>query len=173
MNFNPTEVSNGIIRVSRDNIINEIENGIKSLIKKCFEKKHKIGYDEFFSNYVKIYYTNLVRKYTTNPPLPIFGIDNLISYFTELVSEDDWSSLKRNCEIKNEELCQMYSRRNPFLRYYSDINKIRERNKVIAEKTIKRLKTEAFFTGMVPGLDIGMEYYYKNEFTKKLKTLYG
>ena len=173
MNFNPTEVSNGIIRLSRDNIINEIENGIKSLLKKCFEKKHKIGYDKFFRNYVKIYYTNLVRKYTTNPPLPIFGIDNIISYFTELVSEDDWSGLKRNCEIKNEELCQMYSRRNPFLRYYSEINKIRERNKVIAKKSIKRLKTGAFFTGMVPGLDIGMEYYYKNEFTKELKALYG
>ena len=38
---------------------------------------------------------------------------------------------------------------------------------------MKGLKACAFFSGMVPGVDIGMEYFYKKKFKKKLKALYG
>lgn len=38
---------------------------------------------------------------------------------------------------------------------------------------MKKLKASAFFSGMVPGFDIGMEYFYKYQFKKKLKSLYG
>lgn len=38
---------------------------------------------------------------------------------------------------------------------------------------MKKLKAGAFFSGMIPGLDIGMEYYYKYLFKEKLKSLYG
>ena len=34
---------------------------------------------------------------------------------------------------------------------------------------MKKLKAGAFFSGMIPGLDIGMEYLFK----EKLKSLYG
>ena len=38
---------------------------------------------------------------------------------------------------------------------------------------LKGLKAGAFFSGLVPGVDIGMEYYYRHLFEKKLKQLYG
>ena len=38
---------------------------------------------------------------------------------------------------------------------------------------MKGLKACAFFSGMIPGVDIGMEYFYKKKFKKKLKALYG
>ena len=38
---------------------------------------------------------------------------------------------------------------------------------------MKRLEAGAFFSGMVPGLDIGMEYYYRSLFQQKLKSLYN
>ena len=42
-----------------------------------------------------------------------------------------------------------------------------------AKEYMKGLKACAFFSGMIPGVDIGMEYFYKKKFKKKLKALYG
>ena len=59
------------------------------------------------------------------------------------------------------------------MKYYSDFESINTRNKQEALKYLKGLKAGAFFSGWVPGLDIGMEYYYRHLFKKKLKYLYG
>ena len=50
---------------------------------------------------------------------------------------------------------------------------LNKRNHDEAEQYLKNLKSGDFFSGMVPGLDIGMEYYYKYLFKEKLKSLYG
>ena len=68
-----------------------------------------------------------------------------------------------------QKICQ----KNLFLKYYSDFESINTRNKQEALKYLKGLKAGAFFSGWVPGLDIGMEYYYRHLFKKKLKYLYG
>ena len=52
-------------------------------------------------------------------------------------------------------------------------DKIQLRNKEEALDFLKGLKAGAFFSGWVPGLDIGMEYYYRYKFKEKLKHLYG
>ena len=66
-----------------------------------------------------------------------------------------------------------YCLNNPFLKYYSNFQIIKEINKKKALNYLKGLKAGAFFSGMIPGLDIGMEYFYRNLFKKKLKHLYG
>ena len=65
------------------------------------------------------------------------------------------------------------TQKNIFFWYYSKFENVKKRNKEESKNYLKRLKAWAFFTGMVPGLDIGMEYLYKNLFKEKLKSLYG
>ena len=64
-----------------------------------------------------------------------------------------------------------FAKKNLFLKYYSDFESINTRNKQEALKYLKGLKAGAFFSGWVPGLDIGMEYYYRHLFKEKLKYL--
>jgi hypothetical protein len=59
------------------------------------------------------------------------------------------------------------------LRYYSELDNLNKINLEEAERYLKSLKAGAFFSGIIPGLDIGMEYYYKYLFKNKLKCLYG
>ena len=68
--------------------------------------------------------------------------------------------------------CMEYCKKNPFL-LNIDFKKIITRNREEANSFLKYLKAGAFFSGMVPGLDIGMEYFYRYKFKNKLKSLYG
>ena len=65
-----------------------------------------------------------------------------------------------------------YCKKNPFL-LNVDFEKINKRNKEEANSFLKYLKVEAIFSGIIPGVDIGMEYLYRYLFKKKLKSLYG
>ena len=151
---------------------NKIENAVKDLIKSIFQKNNrKEEADKFIKNYLKFYYVNLVRDLSKE--LPPFGIDKLLSFFTNSVSSDDWDNLEKSCFKNEEENCQNYCKRNPFLNKYSDFQTLNERNKNEALDYLKGLKAGAFFSGWVPGLDIGMEYFYRKKFKEKLKYLYG
>ena len=98
---------------------------------------------------------------------------HLLSFFTKSVSKEDWEKLEKSCYQNVEENCKNLCKANPFLKAYSEFDKIQLRNKEEALDFLKGLKAGAFFSGWVPGLDIGMEYYYRYKFKEKLKHLYG
>ena len=178
---------NNKTKETRESQRNIIEKAIKDEIKNAFKqseingedeinnacKQSKINGEEFIKTYVKIYYVNLVKNYSFEPPVPIFGIDKVLSFFSELVPQDQWQDLDNSCSRKEEQKCKEYCKKNPFLIKYSEFEEVNERNKEQAMNYLKGLKTGAFFSGMVPGLDIGMEYFYKYKFTRKLESLYN
>lgn len=128
---------------------------------------------KFLENNIKIFFVNLVRyKDHNNIPVPILGIDKVLSFFKDSV-EEDLKKLENCCFSKDEENCVKICNKNPLLKNYSNFEKINKDNKKEAKKFLKGLKAGAFFTGMIPGLDIGMEYYYRNILKTKLKSLYG
>ena len=116
---------------------------------------------------------NLAREYTQENELPIFGIDKIMSFFQESVSKEEWNNLDVNCYLCDEKNCKKCCENNPFLRNYTDFEKINTRNKKEAKEYLKGLQAGAFFSGWIPALDIGMEYYYRKIFKEKLKFLYG
>ena len=159
-------------KMQRENQEKTIKNAIFSLIKKTFKNKNRENEaQKFIDNYVKFYFVNLVRNYISD--VPIFGIDKVLSFFTESVPIKDWEQLTKACFLRDEKLCKEFCEKNPFLKYYSDFNKLKERNRKEAENFLFWLKGSAFFSGMITGVYIGFEYYYKNLFKKKLKSLYG
>ena len=148
-------------------------NVIHDMIKSIFTKKNKKieESDNFINNYIKIFFVNLRRNFSTgNKP---FGLDEVLSFFTNSVSKEDWINLEKSCLKNEEENCKTYCKNNPFLKGYSDFDKINLRNKEEAASYLKGLEAGAFFSGWVPGLDLGMEYLYRYKFEQKLKSLYG
>ena len=133
------------------------------------EKKLENEALKFIDKYTKIFFVNLVRKSKE----PIFGIDKVLSSLSKLVPEKDWNELENACKKNDEEECKKLLKKNYFLRYYSDLDNLNKINLEEAERYLKNLKAGAFFSGIIPGLDIGMEYYYKYLFKNKLKCLYG
>ena len=147
-----------------------IKNSIKSLILKSFEKNNLDG-QNFFDNFTKIFFVNLVK--ILDPYVPVFGIDKFLSHLSELVPKEDWEALESACNEKNEIKCKKLLKKNIFLRYYSELENLNKRNHEEAEQFLKALKAGSFFSGMLPGIDIGMEYLYKYLFKEKLKSLYN
>ena len=90
-----------------------------------------------------------------------------------LVPQKNWDDLKSACDKRDKNECKELLKENLFLRYYSESENLKKRNIEEAKNYLKKLKAGAFFTGMLPGVDIGMEYLYKNLFKEKLKSLYG
>jgi len=153
----------------RKRIINALYGLIKSIFKKN-NKKEEEG-EKFIDNYVKIFFVNLVRDESLD--IPVFGIDEVINFFSNSVPKEKWEELERFCILRDEEKCKECCKNNPFFRYYSEFGKINEKNIEEGKNYLKQLLAGAFFSGMIPGLDIGMEYFYRNKFKKKLKSLYG
>ena len=155
-----------------EDLKDNIETAIKSQIKSIFEaeNKNKEG-EEYIKNYVKIYYVNLVKDLSLG--VPVFGIDNVLNFFKEIVPQNNWENLKKACKSENKEDCVKYCDDNPFLKIYSNFLKIKERNRKEAKKYLNGLRAGAIVSGMIPGVDIGMEYLYKYKFLEKLKALYG
>ena len=149
-------------------------NVIKDLFRTIFiKKKRENEFDEFMNNYIKFYFVNLKRNNSNDNPILPFGIEQLLSFFTKSVSKENWEELEKSCFKNEEENCKNLCKSNPFLKAYSEFDKIQLRNKEEALDFLKGLKAGAFFSGWVPGLDIGMEYYYRYKFKEKLKHLYG
>ena len=170
--YNPNEKCNDRTRVSREKDKNKIINRINEIIEEAFKKKNKEeDAKEFIKDYVKFYFVNLVEDISSN--IKPFGLDEVISFFTELVTEEKWELLEESCFNRDEKNCREYCKENPFLKFYSDFDEINNRNKEESLRYLKRLKAGAFFSGWIPGFDIGMEYCYRYLFKKKLKQLYG
>jgi hypothetical protein len=151
-----------------------INTAINVMIEKSFEKINKKNdAEKFIKDNTKIVYVNLVKKKREYDTLPIFGINKILTHLSKLVPEDNWEKLKEACKNKKKDECKKLLKANIFLKYYSDFEKLQKRNEGEAEKYLKRLEAGAFFSGMVPGLDIGMEYYYRSLFQQKLKSLYN
>jgi len=156
---------------TRENHREEIENAIKDKIKNICQER-QINGEDFIKNYITIDYVNLVRNYEVEPYVPVCGIDKVLSYFSKLYSDEKWKELEYYCSNKNDQKCKEYCEKNYFLKKYS-FNNINERNKNEANKYLFYLGAGAMFSGMVPGVDIGMEYFYKSKFKEKLESLYG
>ena len=168
--FNPEKKSeNPQIEIVRERGRKKIQEVIKDMITSILEKEGKNI--QYLRDYVQFFFVNLVENLELENP--IFGVDKIISFFTGSISKDNWDDLEENCKKNNEEECKKICQKNLFLKYYSDFESINTRNKQEALKYLKGLKAGAFFSGWVPGLDIGMEYYYRHLFKKKLKYLYG
>ena len=161
-------------RIIRELHKERIMNVIKDLFRTIFiKKKRENEFDEFMNNYIKFYFVNLKRNNSNDNPILPFGIEQLLSFFTKSVSKENWEELEKSCFKNEEENCKNLCKSNPFLKAYSEFDKIQLRNKEEALDFLKGLKAGAFFSGWVPGLDIGMEYYYRYKFKEKLKHLYG
>jgi len=172
--YDPDKNSNDEdIEQNRNTERETIKNAIFNLIKDSFKKINKENdAEKFINDYINISYVNLVEvkdEYT----VPIFGINKIFSYLSGLVPENNWDDLKSACDKRDKEECKKLIKENIFLRYYSEFENVKKRNKEEAQNYLKGLKAGAFFSGMIPGLDIGMEYLYKNLFKEKLKSLYG
>ena len=147
----------------RDKMINAI--------KSIFLEVNKENGQNFIKDYVKFFFVNLKTNISLN--IPVFGIDKVLSFFTQSVPKEDWDALEHSCFKNDEKTCLEYCKKNPFLKNYSELENLNFRNKIEAEKYLKSLKAGAFFSGIIPGLDIGMEYLYRSQFKNKLKSLYG
>ena len=147
-------------------------NVITSEIKNCFIKKNrKIEYGDYINQFINFYFVNLVEDYSLK--VPIFGINDVLSYFKNSVSDNDWKALKENCEKKNCENCKELCKRNPFLKKFEKIDIINEINKYVALEYLESLKFKSYFISIIPIIDLISEVSFKNLFKKKLKVLYG
>ena len=142
-------------------------NVITSEIKNCFIKKNKkIEYGDYINQFIHFYFVNLVEDYSLK--VPIFGINDVLSYFKNSVSDNDWKALKENCEKKNCENCKELCKRNPFLKKFEKIDIINEINKYVALEYLESLKFKSYFISIIPIIDLISEVSFKNLFKKKL-----
>ena len=132
------------IEEHRENERNIIKNAIKDLIQTSFNDKNKAKV--FIDNYVKFFFVNLVRIESEDPPVPVFGIDKILSYFLEKVPKKDWDALELACYTRDEKKCKELLKKNIFLRYYSEFENLNLRNQEKAKKYLKNLKLSAFFS---------------------------
>ena len=158
----------------RNSIKAKIENAIKDELRSEFKEIGKENeYDKFIENFVEFKYVNLVRNDELENPLPAFGIDSITSFFTEKVDAEFWQNLKEKCKNNDEKECMNLCQQNPFLNSIKDFNDMNEEIKNKALNYLKGLKIGAFFSGWIPFIDMGFEYYYRYKFKEKLKNLYG
>lgn len=145
---------------------------IKSEIDKCFKNKNEAYKSkDYINQYIRFYFINLKEDYSLK--VPVFGINKVLSFFKGSVPEEDWKDLKQNCKIRNVEKCQELCQKNPFLKKFSNIDKLNEINKIEALKYLKQLKLSSFLTGTIPFIDMISEARYRYFFKNKLKVLYG
>ena len=170
--FDPNEKCEDLEqKKEREQEMSTILNAIKCKIKMIFKNEGRENESEdFIKKYVKFEFVNLIARKAVN--VPVFGIDKVLSILKDSIPKEDLQELIYACLDANEEKYQKYAKKIPFLRNYSEMA-ISERNKKEAKKYLKQLKASAFFSGMIPVFDIGMEYFYKYQFKKKLKSLYG
>ena len=147
------------------------QNVIKNEIKQSFESQKRENFNDYINKYIKFYFVNLVENLSYN--VPVFGIDEVLSFFQKYVKEEDWTKLLEYCRNKDTKNCSEYCENNPFLQPYSDLNSINERNKREALYYLEELKFGSFFSGLIPLANIGFHLWLKHLFKKKLIHLYG
>ena len=147
------------------------QNVILNEIEQNFNQNSIINVNEYIDKYIKFYFVNLIKK--LNPKVPAYGIDKVLSFFQNSVKEEDWKQLLECCKKKDINLCSEYCKNNPFLKPYTDLNVIKERNKTEALNYLLKLKFGSFFSGLIPLVNIPIHLGYKHLFKKKLIALYG
>ena len=158
-------------KINFENKKKETEKVIHNYITNAFKNNEELS-EKFINDYIKIFFINLIDDpFSDNNPA--FGINEVLSSFKELVPNENWEKLEKSCYNKNLKEYEEYCKKNIFLKNYFDFEIIKKKNKEIAENYLFELETGAFFTGILPGADIGMEYYYRNLFKDKLKSIYG
>ena len=150
---------------------NKKQNVILDEIKKNFNKNSIINVNEYIDKYIKFYFVNLIEK--LKPKVPAYGIDEVLSFFQNSVKEEDWKQLLECCKKKDINLCSEYCKNNPFLKPYSDLNVIKERNKKEALNYLLELKYGSFFSGLIPLVNIPFHFGYIYLFKNRLIVLYG
>ena len=162
---NETEAHRKFARDSKIIAINEEIKNQFELIKKGTETEN------YIKNFIHYYFVNLVEDKSLN--VPPFGIDEVFSFFKNSVSEKEWQELRQNCHNKNEEECMKLCMKNPYLKKFSNFDKINERNKNEAQRYLHKVQFLTFFTGAIPFVDMLSENRYRELFKNKLKNLYG
>ena len=81
-----------------------IKKALFDLIKDSFKKNNKEkDAQKFINDYTKIIYVNLVETKDEYHTVPIFGINKIFSYLSELVPENYWDDLKSACDKRDKE----------------------------------------------------------------------
>lgn len=107
--YDPNIISkNNKLEINRENERNIIINAIKDLIKYSFNNIKKENESQklekeipnteddeqkFIDKYIKIFFVNLVRM-KKEVPVPVFGIDKVLSSLSELVLKNKWDDLE-------------------------------------------------------------------------------
>ena len=103
------KIENKKLQERREKEGEKIKNCIKKLINDAFEKKNKkIEAQNFIDKYVNINFVNLVIDNTNEIPVPVFGIDKVLSYFKNSVKEEEWNELKKACKMNDEKNVKNY-----------------------------------------------------------------
>lgn len=155
--------------IEKNKIKNVINNSIRAAFKNRLISAEKV--EEFINKYTRIFFINSVRKISNK--VPVFGIDKVLSYFTYLVPKNNWDDLLECCNKRDDEKYKTCCKDNIFMNSFKEFDKIKERNKKKALNYLDNLQKKALFTGSIPIIDIGFEYYYRYLFTEKLKSLFG
>ncbi len=114
-------------------------DAIESEIQDCFKNKNKISESKnYIEKYISFHFVNLIEDYSLK--VPVFGIDEVLSFFKNLVTENDWQELKQKCKYRDAEKCKELCQKNPFLKKFSNIDEINNSNIIEANKYLKKLK---------------------------------
>jgi hypothetical protein len=147
-------------------------DAIESEIHDCFKNKMKESESKnYIEKYISYHFVNLIEDFSLK--VPVFGIDEVLSFFKNLVPEKDWQELKQKCDFRDAEKCKELCQKNPFLKKFSNIDEINNTNIIEANRYLKKLKIATLFTGSIPFIDMISETGYIYLFKRKLKILYG
>lgn len=148
--------------IDREKKCNKIKNVVLSIIRDIFRYQNKENLsEEFIQKFIRFYFINLIRDDSLD--IQPFGLDKVLSFFPNAVSNEDWEILKQNCLDKNEVNCRNFCLKNLYLNPYSDFETLNMRNKIVALEYIN--SSSAFFS-----LD---EDLFIDKFINLLQRLYG
>ena len=146
----------------REKKCKKIKNVVLSIIRDIFRYQNKENLsEEFIQKFIRFYFINLIRDDSLE--IQPFGIDKVLSFFPNAVSNEDWEILKQNCLDKNEVNCRNFCLKNLYLNPYSEFETLNMRNKIVALEYIN--SSSAFFS-----LD---EDLFIDKFINLLQRLYG
>ena len=142
--FNPYKKTAKIkTNIDREKKCNKIQNVVLSIIRSIFRDHHKENKsEEFIQKFIKFYFINLIRDESLE--IQPFGLDKVLSFFSNAVSNEDWDILKQNCLEKNEVNCRNICLKNLYLNSYSEFETLNIRNKNVALEYIN--SSSAFFS---------------------------
>ena len=76
---------------------------------------------------MNINFVNLLRDNTNEIPVPVFGIDKVLSYFKNSIKKEEWNELRKVCKMGDEKKCKELCENIPYLRMCSDFIKLNKK----------------------------------------------